>query len=532
MKIGFVSHHCVASFAAVLTVSAGFVGSAHAQPAPDVAEPGRDQLDADIEPLPAEYGAIFVPAVEALGSVGDANVVVLFEGETLKVGSIGQRIAVPPGSYRILIGSGPEAGRAATEVVVVRGQTTMVKPSYGVVRISIVDRQGKPAEGQYVVGSYDNGQKYGPYWQNLEPGQRASRALYLAPGRYTFALGSNPTAQTDAAAFLIGAGEVLHYRVVVEDDHIVRTEFGEADPVEKPSIWKVRLTLAADASFSSARAQLSSYNGEVLTVGGLAKFGLALDTGRHLAELNLSADENVVGVRSVGSAVEFPLQKLTDDVRAELLYNYRLGGVIGPYARALGYTSLFPTRFYAGNNANATTIDEAGNVLRTETLRAGENYRLFPEFAPIIAQEGAGLGSKFDIGPFRLTLRAGVAARQAAFFDGRYAVSQTNTDVRFKQLNNITAFGAEATAELGFTMRNLLDVSSRLDGFLGDDQFDTVFEGNGNYRPVFRWDNTASLRLGRYVALAYVFGVRRDSPAIPQLQSMHSLRLRFQWSVF
>jgi hypothetical protein len=132
----------------------------------------------------------------------------------------------------------------------------------------------------------------------------------------------------------------------------------------------------------------------------------------------------------------------------------------------------------------------------------------------------------------RFALRGGVAARQAYFFDGRYVEDVTGDVLTARRLADVSTFGAEATAMVGFRVRGLLDVDSRLDAFLGEDQFDSAFSGKGTYRPVFRWDSSAALRLGKYVSLVYTLGVRRDAEPIRDVQTAHALRLRFAWSVF
>lgn len=525
--------HALSALAFVACALGG--GSAHARDEGDarteLADPVRDQLDADFTVIPAGYGALFVPALEAERD-DEAEVLVELDGETLTSGRLGQRIPLPPGHYRVLVGSGAREARATAEVDVVRSETSVALPSYGVLRVSMVDENGKPEDETYAVGSVDTGRVYGPYRPTFKPGQRASIALYLSPGRYTIALGKNPKARENAVAVLVSAGEVLHYRVVVEDGRIVRTEFGEADPLREPSIFKVRWTLAADGTLGSRLNQLSSYNGDALTLGAFSKLELGIDTGRHLAEVSLLADLAAVGILSSDRSSEFPVQKVTDDVRAEVLYNYRLGGVAGPYAHVAGYTSLFPTRYYAPEDLHATTRDEGGAVVRDETFKRDESYRLFPELGPMIVQEGAGVGTKVDLETFRFSVRGGLAARQAFFFDGRTVVGQSQRELALLELSDVKTFGVEATAHAGVTVRNLLDLDSRLDGFLGENQFESLFKSQGKYRPIYRWDTSAALKLSRHVALVYTLGLRRDTQAIEKDQIAHSLRLRLQWSVF
>lgn len=528
--LAFVGAIAAASGATTITTE-GLARADEGQSRTELADPARDQLDADLTIVPDGYGALFVPALES-DLDPEASVIVELDGETLSVGKLGQRIPLPPGHYRALVGTGPREARSASEIVVVAGETTTLAPSYGVMRISIVDPNGKPEDETYVVGALDTGRSYGPFRPSFKPGQRASIALYLPPGRYVFALGKDPKARDNSVAVLVAAGDVLHYRVVVEDGRIMRTEFGEAATVREPSIFKVRWTLAADGTLGSRLNQLSSYNGDALTLGAYTRLDLGIDTGRHLAEASLLADFAAVGILSSNGASEFPIQKVTDDVRAEVLYNYRLGGVAGPYAHATGYTSLFPTRYYAPVDLRAVTTNEAGNVVRDEAFRKGDDYRLFPELGPLVVQEGAGIGTKVDLETFRFAFRGGLAARQAFFFDGRAITSQAGTNLNLLQLDDVKTLGVEATAMCGITVRNLLDIDSRLDGFLGENQFGSLFKDEGKYRPVYRWDTTASLKLSRHVALVYTLGLRRDTQALEKDQISHSLRLRLQWSVF
>ena len=77
----------------------------------ELADPARDQLDADLTVVPDGYGSLFVPTLEA-ESDPEASVIVELDGETLAVGRLGQRIPLPPGHYRALV---LRVGRPVTE---------------------------------------------------------------------------------------------------------------------------------------------------------------------------------------------------------------------------------------------------------------------------------------------------------------------------------------------------------------------------------------------------------------------------------
>lgn len=495
--------------------------------------PARDQADVDITAVPADLGAVFVPALEGR-TPDDVTVVVRQSGKTVAVGRLGRRIAVPPGHYDVLVGDGPLGLRATTPVDVEEGETADVSPAFGVVRFAVVDPRGQPVEDTFTVGEAPEGRTFGPFHSTVKEGEKTSVVAYLPAGTYSLALGKNPRAEEGSQVLVVTAGQVTRLRLVVDDGRLLRSEVGEAEVAEKKGPWKLRWVLAADGSLASRSNQLGGFNGQSLMLGGYTKLDLSLDTGRHLAKLDVMADESAVGILagSGTSTSETPIQKLVDDVRAELLYTYRLGGVIGPYGHAMGMTSLFPTKYYPGRTLDATTYGPNGEIARRDRMEPGTAYRLFPELGPLVTQEGAGVGSAFEGDVFRFAIRGGVAARQAFFFDGRYPTALEGDTLKLQQVADVSTFGAEATASLGFRIRGLLDVDSRLDAFVGEDQFSPLFKGEGTYRPVYRWDNSAALRLGKYVSLVYTFGLRRDAQAIERDQMAHALRLRFAWSVF
>ncbi len=121
------------------------VTSAHAQPAGvgarlDTYEAGsaRDQLDVDVTPIPVGMGALMVQ------SLTDASleppVLVYLGDERVARGRTGERIVVPPGEYRVVVGHGPLDRRASTRVRVVEGMTVPTPPFVGAVRITACSR--------------------------------------------------------------------------------------------------------------------------------------------------------------------------------------------------------------------------------------------------------------------------------------------------------------------------------------------------------------------------------------------------------
>ncbi|MDI1477999.1 hypothetical protein [Polyangium sp. y55x31] len=486
----------------------------------------QDQLDMDITPLPTGYGAVFVPS--PAGRLPGASVLVQYEGETVARGYIGERIPVPPGQYRVLVGSGPEALRASSEVTVVKGMTVTAAQNFGVLRVSLVDDRKAPIEDKFVVASADGARVYGPVATSVDKAAKPE-ALILPPGRYIFALGTNPNASENSIAIQVGGGELIEYRVVVEDGKIVRTEFGRPEADYEPSPWRVQWVIGADVSFAQRMNQFSTYNGDVFMAGGFTSFEGAYDSGRHLAQLNVGVDEMVL---SLTSPVEqaFPLRKVVDEVSAELLYNYRVVGILGPYAHAMGYATLFNTTYRDEQPYRATTRDEKGNVVKEGEYLAGDELETFAGGFPLFLQEGAGFGTRVDFLGITLGIRAGAAMRQSFYGGGRYVQARSGSNLDLIALTDSFDYGAEASGLVGFTLFKVLSVKSRLDLFVDTDQFGE-FLGE-TYRPIYRWDNIASLRLSRFASVVYTAVLRRDAAAVEPNQFAHTFRLRLQAAIF
>ncbi|UQA57959.1 hypothetical protein [Polyangium aurulentum] len=486
----------------------------------------QDQLDMDITPLPTGYGAVFVPSPG--GRLPGASVLVQYEGETVARGYVGERIPVPPGQYRVLVGSGPEALRATSEVTVIKGMTVTAPQNFGVLRVSLVDERKAPIEDKFVVASADGARVYGPISTSTDKAKKPE-AIILPPGKYVFALGTNPNARENSIAIQVSGDELVDYRVVVEDGKIVRTEFGRPEAEAEPSPWRVQWVIGGDVSFAQRMNQFTTYNGNVFTMGGFTNFEGAYDSGRHLAQLNVGVDEMLLSLTSPIEH-EFPLRKIVDEVSAELLYNYRVVGIVGPYAHAMGLATIFNTTYRSDGPYTATTRDVNGNVLKQGDYFARDELETFDGGFPMFFQEGAGFGTRYDFFGITLGIRAGAAMRQSLYGGGRYVQGRTGSNLDLIALEDSFDYGAEASALAGFTLFKVFSVKSRFDLFVDSDQF-AGFLGE-TYRPIYRWDNIASLRLSRYASVVYTAVLKRDAAAVAPSQFAHTFRLRFQAAIF
>jgi hypothetical protein len=486
----------------------------------------REQMDEDITPIPAGMGALLVPSLTRTDQ--EPLVVVLHAGRRVASGPTGRRMVLPPASYEVVLGTGDLTDRPRRTVVVTEGVTTPVTPFFGALRVDVVDASGAPVTRDFVVSSNDGKRVLGPIsvlgGKEYTPGE----TLILQPGEYVVALGKSADKKTDRFAISVAAGQVMRYRLVVDDARLMRADLASGDLKYEPSIWRFRWIVGGNGSFGYRQQALSGFDGDSTVIEALTRLEAGIDSGNNLALLTLKANQSLIGLDS-RNGVDAPLQSLVNEASLELLYTYRISRVFGPYIRGIGWTSFLPTLFYPKVASTVTVEDEDGVVIGTETVAQGGSVRTFDAFAPSILQEGAGLGvTPVDNRYVTFMLRGGAAARQWFYRGSRLVTGVDGSDITALKLRDIQRFGVEATVGFGLRLGSTLQYETTLDGFMPFEQV----SGEEQLRPSFRWDNTVALTLSDVVALVYQGRIGLDHPKVPQVQISQLVALRLQYAIF
>jgi len=522
-----------ASLLTAVLATLGLPGIASAQPS--AGEPSqsaastriaREQLDLDVTPIPAGLGALLVPT---LTRQAQEPLIMVFQGDDrVASGRTGERIVLPPGRYRVVVGHGPLARRASRDVEVVEGVSTPVPPFYGAVRIQLVNDEAQPVGGEYVLRNTDTGQVFGPADSPGPHDDEPLRTWLLPPGQYSVALGDNTKAE-HASAFAVNSGAVLRFRLVTNDGKdLIRTELTDKDARAEPSAWRLRWVLGGSGSLSSRNDTTTGFDGGALLVDAFTRFEGGFDTQNHLGLVTANVAQSLVGLDSEYGA-DVPLRTLNSDAELELLYSLRVSRIFGPYVRGIGRTSFFREQFVPRTAVTATTRAEDGRVLGQETYGPNERVETFRPLSPTSIQVGAGLGlTAVDNRIATLMVRGGPAHRWAYYRGGRFVDSVEGETVNLVALDDRRAFGGEFTAVGGLRLGRYVDYETRFDSFIPREQ---IFDGE-KFRPLFRWDNTVSLRLSTIASVVYSFSLRREEEVFTDLQTAQHLALRLQYIVF
>ncbi len=485
----------------------------------------QDQLELDLTPIPVGMGALFVPALT--DATTEPRVLIFSNGQRVASGSVGKRLVLPPGRYKVVHGQGELSTRASKSVEVFEGVTSPVEPFFGAVRISAVDEDGRRLEQNYVIARQDGSFVYPANTTTKENAYQATSTWILAPGDYTLTLGKRADAETNRVTFRVHPGEVLRYRVVVDDDQLIRLDYAEQALVVEPSIWRLSWVIGGDLGFDRTSQQLAAFNGDALRVGVNTRATLGIDTGRHLAAATLNVDESWLSFTpTYGEGLE--LQKLNDEIGGQLLYNYRLGGLIGPYVRATGRTAAFDTTFKASEDITLTTTDVEGQTTVTQAVQ-GQRVELFDQFNPLVGQLGAGVGFTLLGNDYvSLSTRAGAAALAAHYNGGRLVVDARGNNYELVELSDKRTLGLEGTIDFKLKLGQTFSVGSNLDVFVPQSQITQ----SDDFLPLYRWNNSVALSLGKFAALVYDVTWHRDDIQIEQAQFRHGLNVRLQHTLF
>lgn len=486
-------------------VCAHWVSNASAQ-APDP----QAQLLLDITTVPVGMGAIFVPALTSQSG----TFTVTRDGGRVALGDIGRRVVLPPGRYDIALNTAGNDARPQSTAMVEEGTTTVVDPFYAAFRLESVD-----------AGS---GKRLSTSWQLFQDGNKVhsgstdnssqGRYVFLKPGEFVLDLES----QDAEIALRSSPGEVIEYRVTLMDGRFQSADFAR-EPIDVyEKWWRLRWTVGADVAFNSSRNQISNFNGEYMQLGVFTDAELGIDVDNHLAILDFGIDEAWVGLSSQYGA-SIPNRKLVDEARASILYNYRLGGIVGPYAQAGVRTSLFATQFYAEED---TTVQRAGQ--EDTTVPAGEEITLIDGFSPTYFNQGAGLQFTIvDNEIIDMGLRAGVGMRQHRFDGGEYVDQFATRTLRLIQLEDEDLRGLEGSAMVGLRLAHSFRIKADFDLFVPDGQ---VIDGE-DFEPIYRLTGLAEVSVNAFLSVVY-----RASFAQPTLQTprsdFHGLSLRIQHTLF
>ena len=514
---------CVAVVAAAPAASAADDPFAWSEP------PADEQLAADRTAIPIGKGAVFVPSMT--GALNEPPVILVAEGSDAVLDiPTGERVLVDPGHYVVIVSSGSPSQGVATAVEVVEGETATVEPSWGALRIEVVDDRRVPHRGGYELIRADNREPYGTgFGADTLQGERLNTWL-LPPGIYRIVKpGANYRALRDFATVYVPPGGFVRYRLVLDPDTgefqgagvLIPGEFGS--PSTRNERWFTSLVLGADGQLVQQR-NVVGVNNQLSLVGALFLDGqLAYSVDKHRVSALLQVEEGASQVRPQENT-PLPLVKTRDRLRLDVLYTFYAKPSFGPYARAAVETQAFRTDTLV--TEDTTLVRQyADGTTATEFVPANETFFVAAPWSPTIRREGVGLNTRFVNNRWiTFNWRVGFGLRQNGYAGAWLPTDDPDTPrLEFTEVESFNQEGVEST----------VIATARLPGWaVYATDLELFADVQDIKRPSAEWRNTLTLRLTRNVSLNYYLNVDLLPQVVETAQLEQSVLMRASWALF
>ncbi len=486
---------------------------------PNLIKPGErhQQMDQDDTPMPVGFGALFLPSLAERDE--EPLVTVYSEGGEMKVeGQMGQRLVLPPGIYKIHFGSGTLEQQLSEHAQVEAGRVTLIPAKWAALTVAVLDAQFVPHRGSYELVRMDRREQYGlGFGADEQQGERL-KSWVLAPGLYKIIqAGGNYRDRRNFATVRLLSGRLSRFTLVLDPETGDFEGAGEADPHEdqgQRGPWSLKGILGGDIAFNRNQ-QLGEQEGFTLGLSLFFDGSLSFKKGQHLWYSRLELEEQ----QSRPPEMEH-FRNLNDRFYLHTIYTYQLLSWFGPYIRTGLESKLLPRyEEFDEPQPRVGELDVEGEVVRIheEVTR----LKLGGFFSPLYLQEGVG-------GNFRLLrsarleidLRSGLGARQSyarglLIYEGR----------QLSPVQDARIEGLELTLLGRAQFSRWITGSSEFEGLFPFDEEDEVY---------LSWRNQISLRLMRFISLAYRFNALR-APNLgisDEIETEHDIQLRFSYTLF
>lgn len=496
------------------------------------------QYQSDATQIPAGHGAIFLPSLSQKPD-REPPVTVFDDNTRVATGTMGRRIPVPPGTYTVDFGSGPVAQHVQREVQVTEGETTVVRPDWATLDVTVVDVNFVPFLGTYELIRMEDHEYLGVgYGVNEELGQE-TQVWVVQPGLLKVVQsGSTYRARTNFSTVRLLPGMAVPFTLV--QDTLTRDFLGagvsEPEKVRNAdNHWSLRSSVGGSALIANRTDGFSSAPaGTSVSIDVFTDNWLQWKQNKHLWTTRFEIEEGqaltpIIGAdNKPGNVLDGRLQSIKDRLYFNSVYIYQYLPWLGPYVRVGGETTLFNHYAYFAKPTSVTVQDEKGVITETHTGPdgAGETqFQLVGSLTPIQLKQG--MGANFRVlhnTLIDMDLRTGLGSRQYLSRGQLVAADDASTPAfELRRVPDTVLTGIEVSGLSQIRLSRYLQAST---------EFDMLLPFEGLAATQFTWRNTVSLRLSSFAAVTYTLNLLRQPNVSPDqpLALEQGLQLRFFWS--
>ncbi len=486
-----------------------FVAFAAADESSWSAPPGRVQLAEDPQLIPKGKGMLFVPMMSVPHGNEPSYQIYREEGKLVGSASPGSGMLLPPGNYRVRIGSGAISQKMKKTVEVVEGSSTLLKPDWSALVIDVIDQTRTPVSESYELYQEETQENFGQGFGIEEERGEKVRTWILKPGVYHVVKVGESFSTIRKFSVRLEPGKL------VQRDLVYNASSGNfigfyARPMLPYGTARIARNVTSQTELSGSTLFHTSQN----TAGeDMSSTSLSLQvfnrtrysTEQHFANLRLIFEEGATQEGDKG------FHKSIDKLELRGTYIYRVSTAFGPYMRGVLNTKLFSDDITFERPFEGDFIMYGA---RNDTLTNPAEVTLSPAFFPLRLRQGIGINSQL-VRSFALNadVRLGFGARQTYVSDS----FELSNERSATQLQNAFSRGFEAV----FITDARLAKSISLDS-----EFDILIPGGNRDDWVFSWQNRLRIFLTSFINLDLVGDLEREE-TLKRLQGREQILLRF-----
>ena len=495
----------------------------------------EEQLLDDAVVLGVGEGAIFVPTMthgrlEPRVTVRDAA------GEIAALGMTGRRIRLAPGSYTVEVGSGSDDQRLSVPVEVLEGRTAVSPVPWAGLTITTIDPDRQPFRGEYKLVRQDRFQAFGEGFGQDEDRLSDLPTWILPPGVYKLTgLAGGTDDLTNFVTVRLLPGEWIEYTLVMEEAKVVGGGMlPQVATRNRRDGWRFGADLGGSVAWTREKQSRQTNLRTTTNLTGYTQLRARRETGPWLASARLQ----FVGG---GAKVSQDDWRVTpDEITAQLFAVRRVTPRVGPYARIVGASHVFPTDLDLSAPGTPLRVFERDRTTGTivKVQESGETYEAAGPFSPLELREGTGLNIEALQHPLvEVSLQGGIASRQVFPLDARYQKALENpalmeellrVDSTSNPTNSVVL--EQAVFEYGTGLEATGDIRVRLGSSASLVATPGAFWGLWP-RPQTEYSLTSvvSLHLTRFLSADYRYAIKKslDEGAIHRYPYTHQVLLRF-----
>ncbi len=515
------------------------------------APPLAVQIAEDKEKILMGKGAVFIPYISDPALEPDIEVMDPM-GNVVASGKPGRKYCFVPGTYHVMLGSGPHKQRIVRTVEIIENELVPVVPNWCGLSIEVVDEDNQPFRGEYEIARIDKFVPYGRgFGRNPDLGEEV-KTWILKPGIYKiFGVGESYNTLTNFLTVRLLPGEYVRLVLVQKDETSMEIIGGgqlQLTPgSEIATNWKYGIDVGGGVDFNMTYNHMGDSTDKNETALSLILRSMLTYKKNKVDwenRLRISEEVRVTDLDLAG------LSNSVDEVQLRSIFTWHFFPWFGPYSRFEINTELFPEYEHAPEGKTHYFIIFDEEYKNPSFNVSDSSYKMQNSFSPFTIEPG--IGANLTMPSTRFVegkLLTGIGLKYNKIWDQSELID--SGDIKWDQLNDtveaqlnniindskfthtlIRKFNDKSEIEVGpevilfllFYLGRWAVVETEIEYFAPFERIE---------RPDLSLRSTLSWRLIRILTLDYEFEYTLKQPyeeAFKKNESRHRILLRFSYT--